>query len=64
MPRNHDVTHAKMAELTTDQLDIVCGGIIIVGGKVPEMGDSTVLSYGGPALSNPILTRLGHVHAI
>jgi len=64
MPRNHIVPHAKMAELTKDQLDLVCGGIIIVGGKVPQSGGDTVLSYGGPAPSNSVLGRLGSLHAI
>jgi hypothetical protein len=64
MSSKHIVPHAKMAELTADQLDGVCGAIIIVGGKVPQSGDGTVLSYGGPASSNPILSRFGHLHAI
>jgi hypothetical protein len=55
---------ANVSELTADQLDMVCGGIIFVGGKVPQNGNDTVLSYGGPAPSNPILSRLGNLHVV
>jgi hypothetical protein len=52
---------ATAAELTADQLDLVCGGIIIVGGKVPSGGDATVLSYGGAVPPGVLLGGIAHL---
>jgi hypothetical protein len=61
MSSNHTMPHARATELTGDQLDLVSGGIIIVGGKALQNGNATVLSYGGAVPASIILGGIAHL---
>jgi hypothetical protein len=58
MPTNHTMPPVKVPELTVDQLDLVHGGIIIVGGLVARS------SFGAQTFSGLMNSARGYREAL
>jgi hypothetical protein len=63
MPNNCTVPHARMRELTADELNLVHGGIIIIGGKAlrPLDGNLTISGYQLNTIHRASARPLGYV---